>query len=153
MPKWEFAIAVRDEDDLSSGHKRKKEGDIIAVKPYPWQWGKKEVANHLIVIVDNLTEEEAHTLCQQYYEGGRLAQDIQPGENVKIIGKRRYNIPLETIKKGWEPSLDESSVRDITKVYQPLKERETVIDFAEKVAICKDNHKGTFKYKTIKEAN
>lgn len=32
MSKWECAIACRDEADLASGHKRKKEGDVIAVK-------------------------------------------------------------------------------------------------------------------------
>ena len=152
MAKWEFAIAVRDEKDLPSGHKRKKEGDIIAVKPYPWKWGKKEVANHLIVIADGLTREEAIALCQPHYEDGVLEQDIAVDvkESPKILGKRRYSIPLEVIKQGWEPALDVDAVRDITEVYQPLKEKETVIDFSEKVGICRDNHLGSFRYKIIK---
>ena len=50
--KWEFAIAVKDEADLASGHKRKKGGDCIAYKPYPWAWGKKETNEYLIVVVD-----------------------------------------------------------------------------------------------------
>ena len=79
MAKWEFAIACRDEADLASGHKRKKEGDIIAVKPYPWQWGNKEVNAYLMVIVDGLTQQEAHDLCKPQYEDGSL----NPVENME----------------------------------------------------------------------
>jgi hypothetical protein len=159
MSKWEFAIAVRDEADLDSGHKRKKEGDLVAVKPYPWKWGTKEVDEYLIVVGDGLTEEEANDLCQPHYEGGIFRKDIppmipgeDPPEPIKCIGKNRFSIPLSIIKKGWKPDLVETDVRDKKKVYQPLKDNDIVIDFSEHVAICKDNHTGTFKYITEKIA-
>ena len=53
MPCYEMIIAAVDECDLSSDHKRQKEGDIIAVREHPWYWGKKEVSRHLIVVVQS----------------------------------------------------------------------------------------------------
>jgi hypothetical protein len=50
--KFEMAVAVVDEADLASGHKRKKQGDIVAIRPHPWNWGRKEVDEYLIVIAD-----------------------------------------------------------------------------------------------------
>ena len=155
--KWEFAVAVKDEEDLPSGP-TKKEGDIVAVKPYPWQWGTKEVDEYLIVIVEGLTEEEAKRLRQPHYEGGILKEGIPKfipnmkslPKPPKIIGKNRFNIPLSIIKNGWIPDLKEKDVRNKTKVYQPFKDKNIIIDFKEKVAICRDNHTKTFKYKTKK---
>lgn len=153
MAKWEFAVAVRDETDFSSGHKRKKEGDIIAVKSYPWRWGKKEVDAYLIVIVDNLIKQKAHDLCQPYYKDGIFQEDIDMKNSVDIVMKRRYSIPLSTIKDGWLPEMVIADVQNVKKIYQPLKDGNIVIDFAEQVSICKDNHTGTFKYseKKMKE--
>lgn len=151
MAMWEFAIAVRDEDDLPSGHKRKKEGDIIAVKPHPWEWGRKEVKEYLIVVADGLTKEEVYNLCQPHYEGGVTLSKQQDSKLVEIINKRRYNIPLSIIKSGWLSSMKLASIRDVTKAYQPLKDSKVVVDFSENVSICRDKHTGTFKYSTKKE--
>jgi hypothetical protein len=147
---FEFAIAVKDEADLKSGHRRKKQGDIIAVKPAPWEWGRKEVDEYLIVPVTGLTKEEAHSLCQPYYEGGVKQEDITEESSPKVVGKRRYSIPLDTIKNGWAADMKTADVEGKTKVYQPLKDSKVKIDFSEKVAICKDNHTGTFKYSATK---
>jgi len=141
MADFEFAIAVKDEEG-----KRKKQGDIIAVKPAPWDWGRKEVDEYLIVPVTGLTKEEAHNLCQPHYDGGVKQEDITVENIPAIVGKRRYNIPLDTIKTGWCADMITVDVEDKTKIYQPLKDAKVVIDFAEKVSICKDNHTGTFKY-------
>ena len=102
MSKFEFAIACRDEADLASGHKRKKEGDIIAVKPYPWQWGAKEVDAHLIVIVDNLTQEEAHNLCKPQYEDGSLnpVEDME-GTLVERLPDTEYATGDIVLVDGW----------------------------------------------------
>jgi len=152
MADFEFAVAVVDEDDLASGHKRKKQGDLIAVKPAPWNWGRKEVDEYLIVPTTGLTKEEAHSLCQPYYEGGVKQEDITEDSNPAIVGKRRYSIPLSTIKDGWKPDMVTKDVEDKKKVYQPLKDAKVKIDFTEKVSICKDNHTGTFKYAAEKIA-
>jgi len=146
---FEFAIAVKDEADLASGHKRKKQGDIIAVKPAPWNWGKKEVNEYLIVPATGLTKEEAHELCQPCYAGGVLQKDLSidlDAKPVAIIAKRRYSIPLEIIKVGWKPDMITKDVEDKKKVYQPLKDAKVKIDFTEKVQIFKDNFTGKFKY-------
>jgi len=152
---FEFAIAVKDEADLASGHKRKKQGDIIAVKPAPWNWGKKEVDQYLIVPVTGLTKEEAHELCQPSYAGGVLQKDLPTGleaDPVAIVAKRRYSIPLAIIKTGWKTDMIIADVEDKKKVYQPLKDAKVEIDFAEEVQICKDNFSGKFKYAAKKIA-
>ena len=152
MAKWEFAIAVKDEKDLASGHKRKKEGDVIGVAPYPHNWGKKEVDAYLIVVVDNLTKEEAHDLCSPYYDIDPATVDMEDLEAIQptIIGKRKYKLPLNIIKDGWHADLNLTDVRDKTKVYQPLKENNVVLDANEQVSIFFDKEKDSFKYATPK---
>jgi len=73
MSKWEFAIAVADEPEAH----RKKEGDIIAVKPYPWQWGTREQDAYLIVIVNGLTQAEAHKYCSPMYTDGMTQDEVE----------------------------------------------------------------------------
>ena len=154
MADFEFAICVKDEADLPSGHKRKKQGDIIAVKPAGWQWGRKELDEYLIVPVTGLTKEEAHDLCQPQYEGGVLQKDLPvmdpkaetKPEPVAVVAKRRFSIPIAAIKAGWKTGMATADVEDKKKVYQPLKDADVKIDFAEKVQICKDNYSGKFKF-------
>lgn len=160
--KWELAIACRDEVEPH----RKKEGDLIAYKPYPWQWGKKEVGSHLFVVVDGLTEDEISGLCTPQRADGLTRRDLDKialdhTKTVKgtvfenelfglpdslIVAKRRYKIPLEIIKDGWFPFLDFDRVRDITDEYQPFKDLDVSINFNEKVAICFDKHLGKYRY-------
>lgn len=147
MAKFEFAIAICDEVESH----RKKEGDIIAVKPYPWQWGKKELDQYLIVVMEGLTEEEAHKLCIPHFITGTDCYPPDDSERPKNLAKRRFKIPLDTIKDGWLPSMDLEKVRDKTDKYQPLKD-EVVIDLKESVAICFDKHKDSFKFAKKKEA-
>jgi len=59
------------------------------------------------------------------------------------IGKRKYNIPFEIIKKGWCPDLDIKKVRDSKAAYRP---EITEVDATEKVAFCKDKFTDKFKY-------
>ena len=146
MGVFEFAICVKDEADLESGHKRMKQGDIIAVKPAGWQWGKKELDGFLIVPVTGLTKEEAHSMCQPHYDGGVKQEEITEESTSAVVGKRRYNIPLDTIKNGWCKDMKTADVENKTKIYQPLKDANIKLDFTEKVSICKDKHSGKFKY-------
>ena len=83
MPLFELAIAVCDEEDLPSGHKRKKEGDIIAVKPYPWQWGKKEVDEYLIVPISAADIEEVSILNTPLYEDGCVSTEFDDEEHIQ----------------------------------------------------------------------
>lgn len=123
MPKYEFAIAVCDE---SESH-RKKEGDIIAVKPYPWEWGKKELNQYLIVVVDGLVKEEADKLCAPQFETGKdwWPSDELPQSN--IIAKRRFKIDLNILKSEFDSEMDLAMVMDKKVKYQPIKDKNTVI--------------------------
>jgi len=49
MAKYEILIAGKTE---SEAH-RKNKGDILAVRPHPWNWGRVEIDIGLIVIVES----------------------------------------------------------------------------------------------------
>jgi len=135
MKTYELLLACRDEADVSAKQRRKKEGDVIAIKPYPWQWGRKETAGFLVVPV--LTDMSKKELMGLVEHGGK--------------DKRRFQIPLD-ILTGWLPGLDFGRVRDKEDHYQPFKEQGIVVDMTEKVAVVKDKTRGTFKYGNRKTA-
>ena len=146
MPKYELLIACTDESEIH----RKKEGDIVAVRLYPFKWGTKEVDQYFVVIIE--ADEDIQTMRTTYetalYEG---SSDDELSESIKLA-KNRFQILLNIIKNGWMPSLDLAKVRDKTKVYQPLKDADVVIDTRERVSIIYDKHKQSFKYPTLKVA-
>lgn len=148
MPKWEIAIAVCNEPEAH----RKQEGDIIAVKPFPWTWGTKELDQYFILIVDGMTQDEVHALCVPLYENGETNQDVIMDNNLKKLGKRKFSVSLDLLKKGWFPQLDLVKVRDKTVVYQDMKETQVIIDATEKVALFYDKFLKSYKYKKEKTA-
>ncbi|MFZ2125846.1 MAG: hypothetical protein WA087_02105 [Candidatus Saccharimonadales bacterium] len=125
MPKFEFAVCPKDEEDLPSGHKRKKRGDIIAVKPAPWEWGIEEQKRYLIVVVDNLTQEEADELCEPLYEDDAKPKDF---ETKTPISKRKFSMNIDNIITNIKADIDTNRLEDFTDSYQPLKDNELEID-------------------------
>ena len=161
MAKWEFAIAIKDEADLASGHKRKKEGDIISVKPAPWNWGKKEVKEYLIVTMDGLTEQEAHNKCKPYWDWEQKGEDppkLIPNtityfdedlqkevtdttmvfdKEEMAVAKRRYKIPLSKLTES-NSLVDLSKIKDPKVEYQPFQKTTLTKSFV------LDNHTGSY---------
>ena len=121
MPKYELLIACADEPEAH----RKKEGDIVAVRPYPWNWGTKEIDQYFIVIIE--ADADIQTMRAIYempfYEGGL---DHEPSDDIDInskkLAKNRFQIPLEIIKNGWMPNLDlaKSEILTFTSTRQLL---------------------------------
>lgn len=127
---------AHDFEDLDSGHKRAKKGDIIAYKPYPHTWGRKEQNDFIHVIVDGLTEEEVSRLCEPQYEDGKYADEQDLENTSPIVGKRRHKIDLDALKENFYPDLKMEDVESATKEYQPLKENDIVVTIsAEKPVI------------------
>lgn len=119
--KVSMAIANRDEAEPN----RKKEGDIIAVKPAGWQWGRAEVKNFLIVEVDLgpsiTTFVQACCLQIPEFETGELdwpeIKDWDERE-LKITAKRRYKISFALLDG---MGIDFAKVRDSDVEYQPIE--------------------------------
>ena len=111
MKKYELLIAVKDEEDLISGYKRKKAGDVITIVEAPHIWGKKETDQYLVVPIKSLKnlEELRIKLCARSTEEEQL-----------LIGKNKYKIDLDDLKSKL-PELDLNKVADKTKHYQPFK--------------------------------
>jgi len=121
-------IAIKDEADLPSGHKRKKAGDIIAVCPENHIGGRITRKTHLLVKVDLGSEiielTDAKKLMIPQFETGILWFP-ENEEVLKIIGKRRYQIPLnEIITKSQllGKTIDMKKLLDPNIDYQPLEE-------------------------------
>lgn len=147
MPKYEIAIAVKDEIEAH----RKKEGDIVTVRPYPWKWGRKEIDEYLIVIVecDFTFPEIKAKLKSPLYEGGHQrgvtfryleppeeeSSSYDRGEHVvslpsqqiiprpAIIGKNKYRILLADLG-----SVDKAKIRDKKYIYQPFKSAKQLVE-------------------------
>ncbi len=134
--KIEVALVCKDESDLASGHKRKKEGDVIAMVQYPWTWSTLERKRVLIVVVDNLQDE--------YYE--ELASASSSAND-----KRKYKMPFDIPRDGWYPSLDLDRVRDPNDEYQPLKDLSIVIDAAEEYSMFYNKDTSAYKYPIKKD--
>lgn len=134
--KWDLCIGT-----WGNGHKT-EDGDIIAVRPSGWQWGKKELTQYLIVVVDGLSKEEANNLVSSQYEDG--------DKEKPIVNKRRFKIPLDIIGKGWVPDLDITAAKDKEIKYQPFLDSNLTIDMTEKVAVCFDKQLSRFKYEEEK---
>lgn len=123
---WELAIQPLDKDDLPSGHKRAKQGDIVAIKPYPWNWGVMELKNYLILVVTNMTEEEAEQIAQPLYLNDTAGTVDVNGMLIPgvITYKRKYQIDIDKLKTNILPTLDKTKLEDKTKEtnYQPFKD-------------------------------
>jgi len=148
---WELAVQPWDKADLASGHKRAKSGDIVAVKPYPWAWGTAELRNYLIIIVNNMTEEEAMQIMQPLYEDDNVGTLEDPGT---VAGKRKFKIDIDKLKTNIFPELDKDKAKDKDKTtnYQPFKDGgiQITVDTLEADLI---QNKYDLKWKKAKKAN
>jgi len=125
--KVTLIIATKDEQDLPSGHKRKKAGDIIAVCPYPHEGGRMTRKTHLLIPVDLEssieTIEDAKKLMIPQYETGELWYP-EDTSGLKIIARNRYKIPLDELMIKARPlgvEIDEKKMLDDEVDYQPLE--------------------------------
>lgn len=132
MAIFSLAIAIKDEADLASGHKRKKQGDIIAVCPDGWQWGTEEVKRYLIVRVDfgsTITLlKDAKKLAVPRFSDGSLWDTTG---NKTVTEKRRYSIPMSDLVAKAATlgvTVDMAKVIDPSIEYQPV--RTTTIPYA-----------------------
>jgi len=121
MAKYELAVVVADEDDLPSGHKRKKAGYILAIKPYPWDWGAKEIKNHIIVIFESIEpyEKLQRFLLRPLYEDGKEVDEFSYPVPAPIA-KRRIFLMLSKIKE-LKDDVDLIKTADKNYIYQPFK--------------------------------
>jgi len=125
------AISIKDEDDLPSGHKRKKRGDIIAIKPVGWKWGLIERKRFLIVNVDLGTKvntiEEAQKLTIPLFSDDTIlwypgSDDTQP----TVVAYRRYKVPettLQTEASKVAVTVDWDKVMNPLDEYQPIESK------------------------------
>ena len=140
MPLYDLLIAVADEPEAH----RKKEGDIIAIRPHGWKWGLKEIDQYLVVVIEadepdvnfmrGLFERpllegdhvEGITFRHVFGEDSISAVDMQgnPIFDPIRLGKNKYRISLESLGLG-EDEL--KKVRDKSVIYQPFLKASHVV--------------------------
>ncbi len=142
---------------------RKKEGDIVVVKKGDWEWGRKELQQYLVVLVDveePFTEEEIKNFRTPLLEDGSLLvehaeenaqRNGRAGHAVKRLAKNRYRIGFADIQRLLDQqsiTIDWTRVRDEEDRYQPLLDRGIILPYQDLV-YCK-HVKRTLKKKDFK---
>jgi hypothetical protein len=135
MPKYEFLIQGKDRPDTPAGPSI-KEGDLVAVKPYPCDWGTGPIARGLVIIADlNMEYKELVTLLRGGVYREIATEDLWSESDVwqaitsqthtkdefERIYKRRFSLSLNTIKTVAISDLDLTKVRNFNIRYQPFK--------------------------------
>lgn len=149
--KYELALAIKDKEDVFDKkgnlvHGRSKKGDIIAVRPYPFNWGTEAVKQFLIVIVDGLTEEEAKNLITPEYTD-ELVGELNGINCYKVGKKRRYKVDFNKLKTVVD--IEETKLQEVTMEYQPLKDKVFEINSKGDLDLIYD--KKDKKYKKVKK--
>jgi hypothetical protein len=89
MQEYEALVKIEDNvnDSLSQEEQGSlwKVGDIVAIKPKGWVWGRMEVKHFLIVNVGNLNQSEIDALLEEVTLGGRC------------IARRRRKVDVTTL--------------------------------------------------------
>lgn len=112
-PVREVALSVEDKATLLSGHERKQEGDIVAIrKPHSGIGSGIESTHHLWLRIQG---PDANDMT---YDQVLIENADQHGDG-PIFDKKQHCIPLDRLKVVC-PWLDLTRVRDTTDAYQPF---------------------------------
>lgn len=129
-----------------------QEGDIVVVRRTSEVfrrrgWSGEERRKFLIIPVRGLQDRDMYRLKEPLLESGKHKDEISMGQKNEetVVKPRRYQIPAEIWEKNIE--LDLKRVRNTTEDYQPFLFRDVVLDFSERVNICKDKYTDTFRYR------
>jgi len=129
MAFYEFMLWGRDTPEKG----RVNIGDILAVRPHPFDWGSVAITEGVIVIIesDKTLAELRSRYSSPLYDNGKTRDEMnseaaiarnagQPYKFPASIAKRMFRIPMVKIKKLFG-ELDTAKVKDETKIYQPFK--------------------------------
>jgi len=134
--KYELCIAVADEIDLHPVTKRKKQGEIICVRPYPWNWGRREIDEYFIVLVESAKTYEEISIVREgiwrHPENKKLiseaeANDLaETGEVPDYVDKNRFKIDISmlTIEIA---GFDQQKMENKNYIYQPMKSKSQLV--------------------------
>lgn len=118
MPKYELLISAYNQPGIDNI----REGDVLAIRPYPWNWGLKEIDECLVVIVrssESIQTLKSHHEMPLYQYG----LDKRPEKMyVNILAEHRYQLPFESLRK-WIPDIDLNKIKNMKYIYQPFKEK------------------------------
>ena len=125
---YEISVAVVDEADLVSGHKRKKEGDIISVIPYQGNWGSKCLDEYFIIPVEtDASFEKMLKLKDPLYDTDKPIIDENGEITSPVLAKHRYAISFDEVKKLNLTTIDMTKVQNKTVMYQPFKKKTEIL--------------------------
>ena len=118
-----------------------EEGDIVAVRPADWGWGKKEREQFFIVLIDCGDMFERWQDAHAFFTSPLTADgSMTPGPEVKLIKENRFRVFFDDIKNKASSkgvNIDLTKIRNEKMKYQPVKESKMKLDFA---ALVHDKH-------------
>jgi len=132
MPKYEMAIAVVDEAEAH----RKNQGDIVGIVPYPNIWGRKEIDEYLILIIEDARSlsEIRKAFCQDIFKNGderktryevSLLSEVEQ-KNWAFEKKNAFRNDIDELKKTIT-DLDMAKMENKTIKYQPCKKASEMV--------------------------
>jgi hypothetical protein len=140
---YELLICVKDENDLVSGHKRKKEGDIIAVRPRQrksttevdhWEMQRINKLDKNVPIMKDINDDFhwGRKEIDQYlivpFESDDLELQTKLQRKSASGDKNAFKVDLNDLKANYCPELDLVKVRDKKIIYQPFKKESKLVE-------------------------
>lgn len=138
MALYEVAVVIKNGPDTHTSIIGKRQGDIVAVKPYPWNWGRKEIDEYLIVIFETTrsveqvykTEESVYLYTKNdslISQAEANALEALNDMRFKLVYKNRFSIPLAKVLDHIT-DLDLDKVENKLWIYQPFKKASQLVD-------------------------
>ncbi len=133
--KYELAVAVTNEP-ANGVFVRQQAGDIVTIKPHPWNWGAVEIRNYLIVIVEI---NRSYSMLKGRVQGGIYRDLISTAlvterdylngtdagrakSEFEMVFANRYKFAIAKIKQRL-PDLNLAKVANKLLRYQPFKNK------------------------------
>ncbi len=134
MAKYEILIGGKDQTEAH----RYNKGDILAIRPHPWNWGAKEIKIGLVVIAESTkTMDEMktyedfifeHDISKAQIKGNEYRQKREAGTDAGYKLKRKCinNIDLVELRKTIT-DLNDTKMEDKAVIYQPCKKASQLV--------------------------
>ena len=109
-------------------------GDVLCIRPYPWDWGLEEIRRYLILLVDARGQTRIEPLFRDIPTGkiltlselGMLPLTNTDHGRYRLIAKSSLKINFAVVRRHI-PDLDIQKAGNRKSIYQPAKKRSQLI--------------------------
>jgi hypothetical protein len=152
MAIYELCIAVADEPEVHPITRTKKEGEIVTLRPYPQYWGRKEIDEYFIVLIESARPvEDVMKLKESTYWDAENSLELSRSEHEAIgasgnpegtpeekavfdkfmkmprKNKNRFKVNMQKLRQ-LIPGFSMKDFSDKKVIYQPMKKKSALIE-------------------------